>query len=298
MRKSKSAIALLITVMFVIVISVAIGVGLKQINSATQELKTEKFMYQSTLLIEDVLKILGKNKELKAIVDQKSVEGMFLFLSQAKFIPFESSGLSILLSIESARSKYNLRNLDVYSVSALKYYVENNRVDTQYVEMLLDAKSGIKVDNSYNSNIFDENPYLFRDYVASAKHLRQINDAYAREYNDNSLTNIKFENLLYYTKESNTSIDLNYAKPEVWEMMLGVTKERAKGLYSAAGSYRKLNDLNLGDDEKFKLSKFKTSFFQPYILVSIEIMQGDSESKIIFEYDIKNKKGLNFVYEI
>ncbi|MDQ7066928.1 MAG: hypothetical protein Q9M40_02380 [Sulfurimonas sp.] len=60
MKRSKHAIALLITVMFIIVITVAIGVGLKQVNSASFQMKNEKFMYQSRLLIEDILKILSQ----------------------------------------------------------------------------------------------------------------------------------------------------------------------------------------------------------------------------------------------
>jgi len=298
MKKSRSAIALLITIMFVIVITVAIGVGLKQVNSATAEVKNEKFMYQSSLLIEDVLVILAKNKNLKAIVDKESTEGMFLFLSQAAFIPFEYSGLNILLSVKSARSKFNVNDLNEYRINAMKEYVESHGVNSVYIDMLFDATSGIKVDNSYNTNIFDEKPYLFRDYLASAKHLKKINDFYKREYNENSLKNIHINNLLYFTSESNTSMDLNYITPEVWEMMLGVTKERAQELSYGAGSYKKLDDINLNSGERFKLSKFNTSFFQPHILVSIEIMQNKSESKIIFEYDIKSKKGSNFVYEI
>jgi len=298
MKKNKNAIALLITIMFVIVITVAIGYGLKQVNIATSKVKTEKFMYQSSILIEDVLKILGDNKELKSIVDSKSSEGMFLFLSQAAFIPFESSGVEILLSVKSARSKFNLNDLNVSSVDSLKYYVESFGINSSYVDLLLDNKNGIKVDNSYNSSIFDENPYLFRDYVSSIKHLDKINDFYKKEYNDNNLKKINFNNLFYFTKESGTYIDLNYATLEVWQMMLSTDKQRAQDLKNAEGTYKTLADLNLNSDEQIKLSKFKTSFFEPFLFVSIEIMQNKSRSKISFEYDIKNKKGSNFVYEI
>lgn len=298
MKRSKNAIALLITIMFVIIITVAIGFGLKQVNLATSEIKTEKFMYQSSILVEDVLKILGDNKELKTIVDKKSTADMFLFLSQAAFIPFESSGLEIVLSIKSARSKFNINNLNKKNIDTIKYYFGSYGVSNSYADMLLDNTGGIKEDNSYNSNIFDENPYLFRDYISSAKHLKQINDFYTKEYSDNSLKKINFDNLLYLTKESNTSIDVNYASPEVWQMILSTDKQRARELTYGAGYYKKLNDLNLNSDEKVKLSKFKTSFFEPFLFVNIEIMQNKSSSRISFEYDIKSKKGSNFVYEI
>jgi len=44
--------------------------------------------------------------------------------------------------------------------------------------------------------------------------------------------------------------------------------------------------------------KFKTSFFEPYIYVVINIEQNKNNAIISFEYDIKKKKGSNFVYEI
>jgi hypothetical protein len=104
--------------------------------------------------------------------------------------------------------------------------------------------------------------------------------------------------LFYYSSESNISIDLNYATPVVWELLLGTTKERAEFLSDGMGSYTKLSDLNLDDDEKENLAKFRTSYFEPLIFVEIEIMQETMQSKISFEYDIKKKEGYNFAYEI
>lgn len=298
MRGSKSAIALLLTIMFVIVITVAIGFGLKQVNLATSAVKTEKFMYQSGILIQDVLKILNENKELKAIVDKKSTSDMFLFLSQAAFIPFNSSGMEIILSIKSARSKFNLNNLNKGTIDAMRGYVGNYGVDSNYVDILLDSKGAIKVDNSYNSAIFDENPYLFRDYVSSFKHLKKINDFYTKEYNDNSLKKINFKNLFYFTKELKTNIDVNYATTDVWQMILGSDKQRAKEIRLGAGAYKTVADLNLNSYEREKLLRFKTSFFEPFLFVKIEIRQNNIRAQISFEYDIKKKKGSNFVYEI
>ncbi|MDQ7066926.1 MAG: hypothetical protein Q9M40_02370 [Sulfurimonas sp.] len=75
-------------------------------------------------------------------------------------------------------------------------------------------------------------------------------------------------------------------------------KREQLSLRQGQGFIEKPTDLNLNSEEKFRLSKYKTSFFEPYILVSIEIIDGTNTSNIIFEYDIKNKKGSNFVYEI
>ena len=300
MKHSRNAIALLITIMFVIVITVAIGFGLKQVNIASQIVKDENFTYQCQIILEDVLNILQTSKEVQMVSDDNSSEGLFIFLSQAAFIPFESSGLEVILQISNARSKFNplLLKQNQARQDAMKQYLNNYRINNQYVDILVDNMSGVKEDNSYNSAIFDEKPYLFRDYVASAEHLEAINDFYAREYNDNSLKKINFDNLFYYSDDNSTKIDLNYATTEVWEMLLGTTKERAEFLTNGAGSYTDLTSLNLNSDELERLALFDTSFFEPILFVKVEISQNGSTSKINFEYDIKEKKGSNFVYDI
>ena len=298
MRESKNAIALLITVMFVIVITVAIGFGLKQVNSAAKIIKDENFMYQSSVILEDVLNILKNSSDIAHAADSNSSDELFMLLSSASFIPFESSGLEIALKLRSARAKFNPAQLDANTSQAFVEYLNNNMINNQYLDILLDNVSGIKEDNSYNSAIFEENPYLFRDYIASAKHLKKINDFYSQEYNDNSLEKINFKNLFYFTQNKNISIDLNYATTEVWELLLSTSKDRAEFLSTNAGAYTDDDSLNLNTTELERLHRFKTSFFEPFILVEIEIRQNDSISNIQFEYDIKNKKGSNFVYEI
>ncbi len=298
MRESKNAIALLITLMFVIVITVAIGFGLKQVNSAAKIIKDENFMYQSSVIVEDVLNILKNSADIARTADSNSSNELFILLSSASFIPFESSGVEIVLKLHSARAKFNPAQLNANTSQAFVDYLNNNMINNQYLDILLDNMSGTKEDNSYNSAIFEENPYLFRDYIASAKHLQKINDFYSQEYNDNSLEKVNFKNLFYFTQDKNINIDLNYATTEVWELLLSASKERAEFLSTNAGAYTDDTSLNLNTDELEKLHRFKTSFFEPFILVEIEIRQNDTVSNIQFEYDIKNKKGSNFVYEI
>ncbi len=284
--------------MFVIVITVAIGVGLKQVNVATKVVSSENFMYQSSIIVEDLLNILKTSKDISAVVDAKSSEALYLFLSQAAFIPFESSGVEIVMKINSARGKFNPLTLSNKNLPLVQQYMNRYQVNSQYVDILLDGMSKIKEDNSYNSTIFDEKPYLFRDYIVSKEHLQEFNNFYAREYNDNALKNINFDNLFYFSNNKNMSIDLNYATPEVWEMMLGCQKDKAELLSDGGGFYTKIKDLDLNSEEEENLKLFKTSFFEPILYVEIEITENELHSKISFEYDIKKKKGSNFVYEI
>lgn len=300
MKQSRRAIALLITTMFVIVITVAIGFGLKQVNEASQIVEDEKFMYQSRIILEDVLNILKTSKEVQLVLESDSAEGLFILISQAGFIPFENSGLEIIMKISSARGKFNPSQLkdSLVRQDAMKQYLNNYMINNQYVDILVDSMGGIKDDNSYNSRIFDEKPYLYRDYIASSEHLEEINDFYTKEFNDNSLKKINFDDLFYYSVDANSSIDLNYATTEVWEMLLSTTKERAEFLADGAGSYIDNESLNLNDNELEHLALFQTSFFEPILFVEVEITKKDSTSNINFEYDIKEKKGSNFVYEI
>lgn len=298
MQHRKNAIALLITVLFVILITVAIGYSLRQVNAATGIVKNETLLYQNAMIVEDVLRILQNSADVARVADANSSEELFMLLSQSSFIPLESSGLRVLIKLSSARAKLNPSSLSQDGIVALREYMSMKMVSNDYVDILLDCMSGVKLDGSYRSAIFNEHPYLYRDSIASQHHLEQINDFFAKEYNENSLERVEFEKLFYFTDDANTTIDLNYATTEVWEMMLGTDKERARMLSSSAGLYSDVDSLALSVDETERLARFKTSFFEPVVFVELEIMQDQSSAYISFEYDLKSKKGSNFVYEI
>ena len=297
--RARHGIALLITLMFVIVITVAIGYGLQQINDASRVVKEEKLIYQSGIIVEDILTILNNSQELQAAVENNSSADLYLFLSQASLIPFEHDEMEIILKIKSARGRFNPAMLSTDTISYLKEYLLRYNVNAEYVDILEDNIRGIKEDSSYNSAIFNEHPYLFRDYIASAKHLEIINDYYAKEYHDDALEHVDFDALFYYTDDSNITIDLNYATAEVWEFMLGCSKERAVVLSEAGGSYDSMESLDINDMEKERLKNdFKTSFFEPIVEIELDMRFDETYARVRFEYDIKKKKGSHFVYEI
>ncbi len=308
MSSSKKGIALLITLLFIVAITLSVGIGLKQVKEASTHVQNENFMLQTSVILDDVLKLLENSKELKEVAKAESGEAFYIFLSQSSFIPFEAAGVKISLEIFSARSKVNINSLrDINATNlnqpnekldAFKVYLNNYSVNIAYGDILMDLMGGIKEDMSYNSDIFYEKPYLFRDYVTSYKHLLELNDFYLKSYHDNSLQNIEFEKLFTFHKNRENKLDLNYASVETWELMLGVDKLRAEELYLGSGFYTALGDLNLNDEEKLALQKFSVSYFEPFLDVTIEILENESIAKIHFEYDIKNAKGSNFSYEI
>jgi len=301
----KNGIALLITMLFIIAITVAIGVGFKQINLASKSVNSEAFMIETDIILDDVLNILQDSKELDLIIKSKDKniqrEAFYIFLSQTAFIPFESEDIKMSLEISSARAKFNPNTLlnKKGTQDALITYLNLYEINAQYVNMLKDLMGGIKEDFSYNSDIFNQKPYLFRDYIVSQAHLNEINNFYIQTYRENKLKNIDFKNLFYYSKDKKKyTLDLNYATTPVWQLLLGCDKIRAQQLHDEAGAYSSIKDLVLSDDEKLSLKNFKTSFFEPIIYVKVEIIKNGLNTQIMFEYNLTTKKGTNFVYEI
>jgi len=270
----KNAIALLITIFFVMAITLSIGIGLKYINNTKKSISEEQFLLQSTSIFKDILSILKNNKQLNEITNATSLD---TFLSQYSWIPFTYKDTSVVVKIQSARGRLNPNIFkDTIRLEMLKQYLINKMILPQYADMLLDSISGIKKDGSYHTNIFDNNPTLFRDYIVSDKQLERLNTIYKNTYHDNNIKNINIKNLFYPTKEDDTSVDLNYATPEVFELILGCTTSRAKEL--SYGQYKNLEDLNLNPNEKQNLKKFKYSFYEPYIDINIQI---DTDDKSI-----------------
>lgn len=297
----KRAIALLITVMFIMLITLSVGVSLKYIQSASKDIKSEHFVFQSSMVLDDILNILQNYKELNKV---DSPESLDTFLSSYSTMVFESNGVKIAVEFSSARGKVNPNSLvSEERLDIFKSFLLTKMINVEYADMLSDLIGGIKEDGTYKTNIFDKNPYLFRSYVASDKHLDELGDIYTKVYHDRSIENLDTRELFYVVKDKNSSadgnysIDVNYATPVAWELMLGCDEERANVL-SMGGVYETVNDLDLSDDENISLSKFKVSSYEPYIDVQLDIYQNQRSVSIRFEYNIILKKGSNFVYEV
>ena len=296
----------MITLFFIMAISVALGVSLKQVNDATKATQKQNFLLQESVILDDVLGMLKKSTDLDAITQEESPEALSTFLAMAGFLPLSSSGIDVLIELKSARSKLNVNSLasldgvrKVPRVEALRNFLLLYDVNRQYVEILLDNMGKVKPDNSYNSDIFSEKPYLFRDYISSLKHLYEINDFYARTYNENSLEKIEFENLFYFSKlRDEYKLDVNYASEETWRLLVGCDEARAEQLRFGGGAYSKLEDLGLSVEEAASLSAFDVSYYEAKLDVRVRVKRGSTSSNIRFEYDMNTKKGSNFGYEI
>ncbi len=289
MKANKKGIALLITLFFLMAITISIGIGFKYVNEAKSSIKDENFLLQSNIILDDVLTLLENTPELKMI--QQNDEMFDMFLAQSEMIPFEASGVKVLISIKSARTKVNLNNLLRSSDSQLERFREflnSYNVNTSYIDILKDS---VNQNDPPISKIADEKPDMFRDHIASYKQLKEINEFYTNNYYDNSLSQIDFKELFYYGDNNATNksycIDNYYMTPWVRHMVSGISLEDAEEFFAEGSDATDING--------FKLCSGKDRM---YLDVDLEIIKDDNKANISFEYDIKQTKGYNFSYEI
>ena len=303
--KNKNAIALLITMFFIMAITITIGVSLKHINSAKENLASEKFLLQTTVVLHDIMKILKDTPELNDINDTQTFRA---FLSQySTFVPL-GRDMTVRVKLESARSKFTFNalrdNNTAEKTNALKNaligYFNARNINIGYVYLLQDLTKGIKADGMYNSGIFNDNPYLFRDYISSDEQIKVLNNYYKKIYNDNSVDKIDLHNIFNFGnyRPSSYVIDLNFVNRDVFNIMSGKYYTQENNTSSENDFFVDCNQLSAKEKENLK-RKFNASCdLQKIIAVTLFMTQDKQNAEISFEYNIQTKKGSNFVYKI
>jgi len=301
-RYMKNAIALMITLFFIMALSVSIGLGLKYVKEGAQSVNEEDFTFQARSVLEDFLIMLQNTPQIASI---NSADTLSLFLSQASYIPINNKDVNVIIEISSAREKMSPIILNTQEKRDMfKSFLSSNAVNAEeYMNILDDMMDGIKEDATYKSDIFNTHPTLFRNYIASDKHLQETNKFYMQTYHDDSIKNIKTDELFYLSTERNATkykMDLNRIKPICWQVILGCDEQRAEALSANEGFYTNINDLGLSDDENLSLTKFSQniSYYEPFLAIKILILKKHHRAKISFEYNLKSKRGSNFVFEV
>lgn len=307
MYKSKNAIALLITVFFIMAITISIGIGLKHVNEASNEVNSEKLMLQSTLLVEDVLSILNKKSQEYNATDDTTGELFYTIFDEFSFplVPIGDTDLKVGIELSSARSKFKINSIFENNTSKelLQEYLMSKMVDIQYIDMLEDVMGGIRVDQDYKTEIFYEKRHLFKDknnYLTSLKNLTEINDFYKKTYHNNKIDIIDFQGIMSFSNSNNYELDLNCASDGVLEI-LGLSQtdkvDDEKQEISSC-SIELCNSFSDEEKNEFASKYNATCTTQKYIDVALKIQQNNQTSTVRFEYDMNQKKGSNFSYDI
>jgi hypothetical protein len=300
-KRTRGAIALMITLFFIMALSITIGLGLKYVKEGAQTVNEQSFMIQTRSVLDDFLTMLKTSPQIKEI---NSADTLSVFLSEAGFIPLSNNDITVIIKIHSARDKLNPKILNTQvKRDAFLSFLSANGVNTEYLNILDDMMGGIKEDGSYKTDIFSQRPYLFRDYIASDAELDIASRFYEKNFHEDSIKKITPHKLFYTGSENNSTrykMDLNHIEPVCWEVILGCDKSRAEMLSNNAGFYNNANDLHLSEDENLSLARFhqNISYYEPYIGIEITIMKENEKAVISFEYNLESKKGSNFVFEV
>lgn len=301
----RNAIALLITMFFIMAITITIGVSLGNINSAKENLSSEKFLLQTTAVLNDMMKILKETPELDDINDTQTFRA---FLLQYSTVVPLSTDMMVEVKLESARSKFSFNALQDNNTTeegsavknALMGYFSAKMINSEYVYLLEDLTGGIKEDGMYNSALFDDNPYLFRDYISSDEQIKELNEYYKKTYHDNSVAHINLHKIFNFGNYKNSSyvIDLNFVNRDVFNIMSGKYYEQENTASADDNFFVDCDKLTAEEKEDLE-RKFNASCdLQKIIAVTLFITQDKQNAEIKFEYNIKTKKGSNFVYKI
>lgn len=301
----RRAIALLLTLFFIILITISLGVGLGYMKKMTSMTQQEQFMIQSRTLVDDFLTMLKSSKELQNLAgEDNNTQGFYDFLSAYSTLPLANDAMDVLIELSSARSKLNPNSLissdttlQTKRFDALKNYLSRNNADPLYADIMLDV---LNTDAAYytQSDIFQIYPSLPKGLLFSKAQQEILTTFFTNRYHDTSLHAIDFEKIFIYSKDPQTKIDLNVASPELWSLISGCDLLRAQQLAQRSTPCSDLECFELLDEEKERLKLFAYSFYEPILQIKLTLRQNEMRAYISFEYDVKQKKGSNFVYQI
>jgi hypothetical protein len=299
----RNGVVLLMTLFFIIAITLVIGVSLTQVETAREELGDSRFLAQSAMTVEDVLAMMPQTERFGTISDAASLN---LFLTMLPILPLETGKLSGTLSFESARGKININTLG-NSNKAFKTYLEYYLIERYNVQdaaylthLFLDAMGGYK-EEGYHTDLFDRQPWMYRDRIADAEHLRQILDFYVQNRRDGSVHQVPWNELVRFDDHNRSTIDANYITPELWAMLQPQLSDDEIALLSTPPlPYDKSEELPIDETLRSKLvSDFNIVTFDPTVEVTLKLREGDSmQSSVSFEYNMKTKQARNFDYAI
>lgn len=295
-HNKRPAIALLITLFFVISVTAAVGVSIIQLRLSAEQVREEKCLIQSSMILDDLLNLLKTSPLLDKV---KDTDSLHYFLYNTSVIPLSLENLNVMINIHSSMGRFNINSLSSFKPfqEALSgYMVQYEISDVEYFQdLLMDVMSG--QEGEYRTAIFDDMPWFYRERIASMTHFEQILDYYILTRHDNNIKNIPWKQLIRFSNHGDRKIDVNYVTPQLWKLLLPeLSDDVATDLSSSAVIYKSSEDLSLSEEDVVRLETFDVSYYVPRTQIEVDIRRNDQNVHVAFEYDLKLKKGGNFDY--
>lgn len=297
----RNGIVLLVTLFFIMAVTVVLGVSLSLFRGAQEQLEQERFLVQSAITLEDILRII-KNSTFGDVNDTASLD---LFLSTASAIPLEAENLHGMIALKSTRGRINLNTLAASRPfqNALVAYLSGPLYQVQdpdyLVDLLIDCMGGEK--DAYLTELPTDMPWFYRDAIVNDAQLQQLLDYYARKRHDGSVYTVPWSELVRFGDRSDTALNANYMTPEVWTMLQPtLLPEQIETLTSGLTLFDSADDFGLPDETvQQMIGDFNIVYYTPQIEVSLQLETEEGyQSSIIFEYDMKTKQARKFDYAI
>jgi hypothetical protein len=249
--------------------------------------------------------MLKNSKDLETLIhENNNSEAFYSFVTSYATIPLANENIDVLIELSSARALLNPNTLldgstalKTKRLDALKAYFSQNALDSAYVDLMQDV---LNTDPNYytQSDIFQTHPSLTRGGIYSQEHQNILVEFFKNRYQDGRIDAIDFDKLFIYSSDKTTKIDLNFATPQLWSLLTGCDLLRAQSISARGGTCHELACFELLDEEKESLEAFAYSFYEPIIQIKLTLRNNEMRAFISFEYDLTQKKGKNFVYQI
>ncbi len=295
-QNRRPGVALLITLFFLISVTAAVGVSIMQLRLSAKQVREGKCLIQSSMILDDLLKLLKTSPLLNRVED---AESMRYFLQNTSIIPLAHENLNVRINIRSSMGRFNINALSFskpFQEALSGYMLQYAVSDVQYFQdLLLDAMSGQQPE--YRTDIFEMRPWLYREKIVSMRHLQQIIDYYVLTRHDNNIREIPWKQLIRFGSHSDSKIDVNYITPQLWKLLLpDLAEDTVADLSSGTVVYTKSGDLVLSEEDIRRLESFNISYYLPRTHIEVDVKRNDQNVHVAFEYDLKLKKGGSFDY--
>ncbi len=296
--RSRTAVALLITLFFIMAITVAVGVSLSQFTKGRETIDSNAFLLQSAAVMEDLLSLLKSAPMIKSVEGPVSLS---VLLERASLIPLESDGVRVQVSLQSAHLKININALagsKAYQEALQHYLARYNVQDSAYLlDLLIDCMEGKQL--SYRTQIMDEMPWLYNERVENSEHLRQILDFYVKQRHDNSVNTVPWHELVRFSDHNDTLMDANYLSAEAWKFIFPkMAQDQLQTLDEHTQVYESLTELPVSKAQIGVAEAMGVGVYAPVIEVAVLILRDTQEATIRFEYSIESEQVRILNYDI
>ncbi len=299
MRKS---IVLLITLSLIVAISSLITIALHIVDNAAKNIGKKHSLIQTTLLIENIAKILAKKSS-----DINSTDGLDLLIALP--IELKTKAIKIAIEFDSAakglnpnnflfkKSKKTAINPDyvlLFDRILQSKNVQNKELFIAMIEDTLDKDLEERIPGSEIA-LYDKR--FAQGAIESYKKFAMIIDHYVKLSEDPNIYKIPWKKILsFYSKK----IDFNYIEPKLLDYILPyLDKEAIANLTTDKKHiFHNWKEVPLASEYKKILKKYNISFYAPVIKGVLEVEEGGKKSFATFIYDIKANKVENIAYKI